>query len=95
MEVRIERKFFQLNWTGIHRRSLLAISERERKRFSKCFLPKEGGEWVAEQMSLVAAVVAEDNGGGENKEVRGDSVRWRDHEATIVGTVVQNQNGRF
>lgn len=82
MEIVIERKVFHLGWTRIHHRSSMMVTEKSRKSTCHCYLIKECGLWVVENLSRAAE---EDNmlHGGMEVQVAGHDVAWRrDHQAS-------------
>lgn len=77
--VTAERKAFSLQWTGVEGRSLVAFTEKSKKKVVRGFLLKEGATWLARVLKTFAEKSSM-RPEGEVAEER----RWRDHQCTML-----------
>lgn len=71
--IRIERKEFSVQWSGVQGRSLVVITERSKKRTVHGFLMKECATWLSPALRKFASE------GEINSQVEGagkDAKRW-------------------
>lgn len=85
-----ERKKLILQWTRVEGRSLVAISEKSKKKMVRGFMSKGGVIWLAgllksfEEKPLVM----------QEEEVI-EEKRWRDHQCMVLAAAQVNPNGYF